>query len=68
VIAYLHKPELYSGRYINVEIETESALTIGMTVADYWHVTDRRKNALWITHVDAERFYQLILERFAVFK
>ncbi|MGO7638595.1 nucleoside hydrolase, partial [Rhizobium leguminosarum] len=33
VIAYLLKPELYSGRFCNVEIETESELTKGMTVA-----------------------------------
>ncbi len=32
VIAYLIKPELYSGRHCNVEIETQSPLTKGMTV------------------------------------
>jgi len=41
VIAYLIKPELFSGRTINVEIETSSQLTRGMTVADWWGVTDR---------------------------
>jgi len=40
-IAYLLKPELFSGRHINVEIETTSALTRGMTVADWWRVTGR---------------------------
>ncbi|MCB1410714.1 MAG: nucleoside hydrolase, partial [Rhodobacteraceae bacterium] len=35
-IAYLLKPELFTGREINVEIETGSALTLGMTVADWW--------------------------------
>ena len=40
-IAYLLKPELFSGRRINVEIETKSELTLGMTVADWWRVTDR---------------------------
>jgi len=68
VIAYLLVPELYSGRYINVEIETESALTLGMTVADYWHVTDRAKNALWMTDVNTDGFFELIVERLAVFK
>lgn len=67
VIAYLLKPELYSGRHINVEIETESALTVGMTVADYWGVTDRAKNAVWMTEVDSDGFFDLILERLAVF-
>ncbi|ASJ71960.1 nucleoside hydrolase [Granulosicoccus antarcticus] len=67
VIAYLLKPELYSGRHINVEIETESALTVGMTVADYWRVTDRPRNAIWMTEVDSDGFFDLILERLAVF-
>lgn len=65
VIAYLLKPELYSGRHINVEIETESALTVGMTVADYWHVTDKPRNAVWMTNVDADGFFNLILDRLA---
>jgi len=67
VIAYLLQPELYSGRLINVEIETQSALTVGMTVADYWRVTDRPENAVWITDVDSERFFGLILNRLSAY-
>lgn len=67
VIAYLLKPDLYSGRKINVCIETESELTIGTTVADYWRVTDREENALWVTDVDADGFYELILQRLRQF-
>ncbi len=44
-IAWLIDPTLFSGRQINVEIETVSDLTLGMTVADWWGVTDRAKNA-----------------------
>ena len=44
VIAYLIKPELYSGKLVNVEIETASKLTLGMTVVDWWSVTNRKKN------------------------
>ena len=44
VIAYLLKPELFSGRHINVTVETASELTMGMTVADWWSVTGRPKN------------------------
>jgi purine nucleosidase len=65
VIAYLIKPELYSGRLCNVEIETKSALTKGMTVADWWGVTDRRKNATFMRDVDADGFYALLTERLA---
>jgi len=62
-IAYLLKPELFQGRDINVEIETQSALTIGMTVADYWRVTKRPVNARYIRDVDADGFFALLTER-----
>jgi len=65
VIAYLLQPAFYTGRLINVEVETQSALTIGMTVADYWGVTDKSKNALWVTDVDADGFFNLIVQRLA---
>ncbi|SNS45189.1 nucleoside hydrolase [Tropicimonas sediminicola] len=65
VIAYLLKPELFEGRHINVEIETLSELTRGMTVADWWGVTDRAPNATFIGKVDAEGFFDLLLERLA---
>ncbi|MBD3787199.1 MAG: nucleoside hydrolase [Sphingomonadales bacterium] len=63
VIAYLLRPELFEGRHINVEIETQSELTMGMTVADWWGVTDRPRNAMFMGKVDAEGFYQLLTER-----
>lgn len=63
VIAYLLDPSIFSGRYINVEIETESDLTRGMTVADWWRVTDRKPNALFIGNLDPDRFFKLLTER-----
>ncbi|MEP2784156.1 MAG: nucleoside hydrolase [Pseudoruegeria sp.] len=65
VTAYLIKPELFTGRHINVEIETTSELTLGMTVADWWGVTDRPANALFIGDLDAEGFFALLTERIA---
>jgi purine nucleosidase len=65
VIAYLIRPELFAGRHINVEIETQSELTLGMTVADWWHVTDRKANALFIGSVDEAAFFALLIERLA---
>ena len=53
VIAYLLAPELFGGRQVNVEIEVDSPLTRGMTVADWWGVTGRPANALFIGSVDA---------------
>ena len=63
VIAYLLKPELFSGRHINVSVEIASELTMGMTVADWWSVTGRPKNVTYIREVDDEGFFQLLVER-----
>ena len=65
VIAYLLNPELFSGRLVNVEIETESELTMGMTVVDWWKVTNRSENAMFISEVDADGFFELITEKLA---
>lgn len=64
-IAYLIEPQLFEGRLINVEIETGSDLTLGMTVADWWRVTDRPANALFMKDVDASGFYALLAARLA---
>lgn len=63
VIAYLLKPDLFDGRHINVEVETQGALTLGMTVADWWRVTDRPANAMFMGDIDAEGFFALLTER-----
>ena len=65
VIAYLIDPTLYQSRHINVTIETASPLTLGMTVADYWHVTKRPANCNYVRSADAERVYALLTERLA---
>ena len=63
VTAYLINPKIFSGKKINVEIETESELTLGMTVADWWGVTDRKANAFFIGDLDSEKFFDLLTER-----
>ena len=65
VTAYLINPDLFKGRHINVEIETQSELTMGATVADWWGVSDRRPNALFIGDLDADGFFSLLTERLA---
>lgn len=65
VTAYLIKPYLFTGRHINVEIETGSDLTLGMTVADWWGVTDRPANATFMGDIDADGFFALLTERLA---
>ena len=63
VTAYLIAPELFQGRHINVEIEIDSELTMGMTVADWWGVTDRTANATFISDLDSDGFFALLVER-----
>jgi purine nucleosidase len=63
VIAYLINPKLFTGRYVNVEVETKSDLTLGMTVADWWRVSDREPNAMFIGDLDADGFFDLLTER-----
>ncbi|KSV88975.1 nucleoside hydrolase [Sinorhizobium sp. GL28] len=63
VIAYLLRPELFTGRDCNVEIETQSPLTAGMTVVDWWQVTGRPHNAKVMRFVDDQGFFDLLTER-----
>jgi purine nucleosidase len=64
-IAWLIRPELFTGRHINVEIELEGRHTTGMTVADWWRVSGRGANALFMGGVDDAGFYALLTERLA---
>ena len=66
-VAWLIKPELFTGKDCNVAIETQSELTLGHTAVDFWHVTDRPKNVYWVYEVDSDGFYDLLTERLAGF-
>lgn len=68
VIGYLLRPELFTGRHINVEIETESELTAGATVADWWRVTDRPANVFFLNTIDRDGFFDLLTERLSLYK
>ncbi len=63
VIAYLIQSDLFSGRHINVQIETEGRLTLGMTVADWWRITDHPANVTFMNQIDAEGFFALLTDR-----
>ena len=66
-VAWLIRPELFEGKDCNVAVETESELTMGHTAVDFWHVTDRPMNVHWVYGVDADGFYDLLIERLARF-
>jgi purine nucleosidase len=65
VVAYLIAPDLFSGRNINVVIETKGEFTTGMTVADWWGVSGRPANARFMGDIDADGFFSLLTARIA---
>ena len=50
---------------MNVAVETQSPLTMGMTVVDRWGVTGRSVNARFMNNIDADGFYELLSENLA---
>jgi purine nucleosidase len=65
VIAYLLAPEIFSGRKLNVTVECASALTLGMTVVDWWSVTEKPKNVQFLREINADGYFNLVIERLA---
>ena len=64
-IAWLLRPDLFASRPVNVTVETQSDLTLGMTVMDWWGVTGRAPNATVLHEIDADGFFDLLTERLA---
>lgn len=62
-VAFLLDPDIFGIKRCNVTIETESELTMGHTAVDFWHVTDRPHNVDWAFEVDADGFYDLLVDR-----
>ena len=61
-VAYLLKPDLFEFRHCNISVEIHSELTIGHTAVDFWGVTGKPGNASWAHTVNAERFYDILVE------
>ena len=38
---------------------------MGLTVADWWRITDRPRNVFYLRRADANGFYALLTERLA---
>ena len=66
-VAWLLRPELFATRACNLSVETQSELTMGHTAVDFWHVTDRPHNVDWAFEVDADGFYDLLVEKLTEF-
>lgn len=65
VLAFLLQPDLFQGKDCNVQVETGSELTMGMTVVDWWGVSGKPANCHVINQIDAAGFYSLIHDRLA---
>jgi purine nucleosidase len=65
--AWLLRPEIFSGKHCNIAVEIHSELTAGHTAVDFWGVSGRPTNALWIHGADADAFYELLTERLGRF-
>jgi purine nucleosidase len=65
VPAFLLRPDIFSGRQVNVSVETQGQLTRGMTAVDYWQITDRPRNVFYVREASATAYYDLIVSLIA---
>ena len=65
VIAYLLRPDLFSGKACPVTVDTAGPLTCGQSIVDWWHLSGQPANALVLETVDADGFYGLLTNRLA---
>lgn len=68
VIAYLLKPELFSGKQVNLTIDTREGPTFGQTVADWYDALKHDKNVFWVENGDAQGFFDLLTSRLSRLK
>lgn len=64
---YLLQPDVFTFKSVNVQVETESALTRGHTSVDFWQMTDRPRDTDWAIDVDPDQFFELMIARFAAY-
>jgi inosine-uridine nucleoside N-ribohydrolase len=64
-VAFVLRPGLVQTKYRNVAVELESDLCRGRTVVDLWRRSDRAANAHVGLRIDADAFFDLLVERIA---
>ncbi len=65
VVAYILRPDLFTGQDMRVDIEISSPLTIGRTVCDVHARSGRAANANVLEKIDPDGFFELLGERLA---
>lgn len=68
VIAWLLKPELFSGKSINVVIDNREGPGFGQTIADWYDTLGQPKNVFWVENGDAQGFFDLLTQRLSRLK
>jgi len=61
-VAWLLKPELFTGRKCHADIETKGKLTTGATVVDFYDVLKNEKNITLLYDIDRTGFVDLLAE------
>ena len=61
-IAWLLDPQCFEFRACHVDVETQSALTLGHTAVEFRAVADRAQNVQWAVRADAERVFALLCD------
>lgn len=61
-------PELFRWQKCWIRVETESDLTLGKTVTDYYSDAQREPNAYLVTEIDREGFVEKVLQLFAAYE
>lgn len=67
-VAHLLRPQLFRAREMHVEVDTTTGPSLGRTVCDVWSVTGREPNARVALEVDADGFFDLLVERLAAYR
>jgi purine nucleosidase len=68
VIAWMLKPELFSGRQVNLVVDNREGPTHGQTIVDWYDTLAQNKNVFWVENGDAQGFFDLLTQRLATLK
>jgi pyrimidine-specific ribonucleoside hydrolase len=61
-VAWLVKPELFTGKPCHVDIETQGKYTTGMTLADRRPWTEAKPNVTALLDLDRKEFIRLLID------
>lgn len=59
-IAYLLEPDLFRGKACAVDVDCESTLSLGRSIADWRRITDKPANVTVMTELEADGFFALL--------